>query len=147
MLFKNEAQLRSFLMIGIRDAVEQAQEKIYQILDMFVKEYYSDYSPELYERTYQLYRSLVKTDVYSNGNGYEAQVYFDLSSLNYVTGANPSGEQVMEAAAYGGHGAEGLRVVFGNTGADIWNGVIPVLSTEAYEILREELIAQGILVR
>lgn len=125
----------------------QSQEKIYQILDMFVKEFYADYDPVMYERTYQLYRSLVKTDVYLIGNGYEAEVYFDLSSLNYITGAKPSGEQVMSAAAYGGHGADGLRVVYGNSGADIWNNVIPVLSTEAIEILKEELIAQGVPIK
>lgn len=125
----------------------QSQEKIYQILDMFVKEFYSDYDPVMYERTYQLYRSLVKTDVYLIRNGYEAEVYFDLSSLNYITGAKPSGEQVMDAAAYGGHGADGLRVVSGKSGADIWNGVIPVLSTEAINILKEELIAQGVPIR
>lgn len=149
MIFKNEEQLKFFLLTQCRDAVEKAQEKVYKILDMFVKEFYADYSPVMYERTHQLYRSLVKTDVYLNsfGSGYEAEVYFDLSSLNYVTGRNPSGEQVMEAAAYGGHGAEGLRVVFGNTGTDIWNGVLPVLSTEAKKILVEELIAQGVPIK
>lgn len=147
MVFKNEKQLKNFLLEKCRNAVIQSQEKIYQILDMFVKEFYADYDPVMYERTYQLYRSLVKTDVYLIGNGYEAEVYFDLSSLNYVTGAKPSGEQVMSAAAYGGHGADGLRVVSGNSGADIWNNVIPVLSTEAIEILKEELIAQGVPIK
>ena len=147
MVFENEAQLKSFLLLGCRNAVAQSLEKVYKILDMFVKEFYADYDPVMYERTYQLYRSLVKTDVYSIGNGYEAEVYFDLSSLGYVTGAKPSGGQVMAAAASGGHGAAGLRVVPGNSGADIWNTAIPALSTEVIEILKEELIAQGIPIR
>ena len=111
MVFKNEKQLKDFLLKKSKAALIKSQEQVYQIIDRFVKEFYADYSPELYERTYQLYRSLVKSEIVPTGSGYEAHVYFDLDSLDSVTGAKPSGEQVVSAAASGGHGATGLRVV------------------------------------
>lgn len=147
MVFKNEAQLKNFLLAKCKNALVKSQEQIYRIIDRFVKKFYADYDPVLYERTNQLLNSLVKSEIISTGNGFEAQVYFDLDSLNYVTGAQPSGKQVMDAAAYGGHGAEGLRVVSGDTGVSIWDDPMQILSTEAIEILREMLISEGIPIK
>lgn len=147
MVFKNEKQLKEFLLAKCKNALIKSQQQVYQIIDRFVKEFYADYSPEMYERTYQLYRSLVKSDIKFTGNGYEAYVYFDLDSLDYTTGAKPTGEQVMDAAVYGGHGADGLRVVSGNSGVGIWNDPKEILNTEAINILKRMLISEGIPIK
>lgn len=154
MVFKNEAQLKSFLLAKCRAALERAQEQVYRIVDRFMQEYYADYSPELYERTYQLYRSLVKSDIVPFANGFEAKVYFDLSSISYVTGANPSPEQVWDAASTGHHGAVGvsngvaLKFVAGNTGVVLWNEQYQVeVQAEAITILKNMLIAEGIPIK
>ena len=145
MVFKNEAQLKSFLLAKCKNALIKAQEQVYQIIDRFVKEFYAEFSPEMYERTYQLYRSLVKSDIVSTANGYKAEVYFDFSSLVYTSGSSPSGEQVMNAAAYGGHGAEGLHIIAGGTG--IWDEPKQILNAEALNILKRMLISEGIPIR
>lgn len=146
MVFKNETQLKSFLLAKCQNALIKTQEKVYKIIDMYVQRFYADYDPVMYDRTYQLLHSLVKSEIISTGNGYEAQVYFDMSNLNYVTGRQPSGEQVVSAAAYGGHGATGLKVVYGG-GEDIWFTPLEVLNAEAIEILRSMLIAEGIPIK
>ena len=151
MTFKNEAQLKTFVLNKCKTAVIMAQERVYKIIERFMQEYYSDYSPELYERTYQLYRSLVKSEVISSANGFEAKVYFDLSSINYVTGASPSAEQVWQAASTGHHGAVGvsngvaLKFVAGNSGVILWNEQYQMqVQADAIEILKNMLIAEGI---
>lgn len=146
MTFKNEVQLKSFLLKKCKTALINAQEKVYKIIDLHVQRFYADYAPEMYERTYQLMHSLVKSNIRSTGNGYEAEVYFDLGSIGYSTGAQPSGKQVMGAAAYGGHGAAGLKVVYGG-GADIWNTPKDILDAEAISILAQELMAAGIPIK
>ena len=152
MVFKNEKQLKDFLMAKCKNALIKSQEQVYQIIDRFIKEFYADYSPELYERTYQLYRSLVKSDIVPVGNGFEAQVYFDLDSLDYVTGARPSGEQVMEAAKQGWHGAVGsvgdveLKYV-PTEGVSDWNEPKEILNAEAINILERMLKAEGIPIK
>lgn len=145
MVFKNESQLKSFLLQKCRNALIKSQEQVYQIIDRFVKEFYAEFSPEMYERTYQLYRSLVKSEIIQVGNGYRAEVYFDFGSLVYTTGASPSGEQVMNAASYGGHGAEGLHIIAGGTG--IWDEPKQILDAKAIEILKNMLIAEGVPIR
>lgn len=145
MVFKNEAQLKSFLLSKCQNALIKAQEQVYQIIDRFVKEFYAEFSPEMYERTYQLFQSLVKSDIIKTANGYKAEVYFDFSSLVYTSGFSPSGEQVMNAAAYGGHGAEGLHIIAGGTG--IWDEPKQILNAEAINILKKMLISEGIPIR
>lgn len=146
-VFKNQKELESFLMKQSRQALLKAQDKVYGIIKQFVYKFYNDYDPELYERTYQLLESLVQSRIVSDGKGYKAEIYFDVNGLNYVTGRQPSGEQVMDAAAEGLHGADGLRVMSGKNGIDIWNTPIQRLNAEAINILVDMLKAEGIPVK
>lgn len=146
MVFKNEKQLKEFLLKKCKNALIKSQEQVYQIIDRFIKEFYAEFSPEMYERTYQLFQSLVKSDIIKTGNGYEAKVYFDLSSIDYTTGSRPSGEQVMQAAEWGRHGAMGLAVA-DFKGTSIWHEPLEILNAEAINILKKMLIAEGIPIR
>ena len=145
MVFKNDAQLKSFLMAKCKNALMKSQEQVYQIIDRFVKEFYAEYTPA-YHRTYQLYRSLVKSDIIPSGDGYKAEVYFDLSSLDYITGSKPSGEQVMGAAEWGRHGAMGLAVA-DFKGTSIWHEPLEILDAKAIDILVKMLKDEGIPIK
>lgn len=159
MVFKNEKQLKDFLLQKCRVALTEAQEQIYQIIDGFIKDFYTDYSPEMYERTYQLYHSLVKTRISSVANGFETQIFFDLDGLKYSKpswqgGRSPSGEEVFEAAKKGLHGAVGdagggykFHYEYGNTGINVWEDPMQRLNAEAIEILKNRLIAAGIPIK
>ena len=84
MTFNSMEELKNYILSKSQSAVRVAQEEVYGIIHKFVKQYYSEYDPSVYERTYQLLRSLVKTDVISTGNGWEAQIYFDIGALDYT---------------------------------------------------------------
>ena len=143
MIFKNEKELENFLLAKCRDALFKAQEEVYNIIKKFLDQFYADYDPIMYQRTNQFLNSLVKSRVVPDGKGYSAEVYFDLDYI-YRTGSYPTGEQVMQAAKYGGHGAEGLRVMSGKSGVDVWNSPLQILDTEAIKILVDMLKAEGI---
>lgn len=153
MVFKNEKQLEAFLMNKCRLALMKAQDKVYSIIQNFVRQFYSEYSPELYERTYQLLRSLVQSRIVSDGKGYKAEIYFNIDGLKYNTGANPSGEQVMAAASQGAHGAIGqangvdLKYISSGAGTGVWDDPIMYLDAEAINILKSMLIAEGIPIK
>ena len=147
--FKSTEEMKSYIISKIQPAVIKAQEQVFQVIDRFVKQYYAEFSPSMYERTYQLYRSLVKADVRSTGNGYEAEVYFDIGALDYamktingITVPNKgwSEEKTLSAAAHGYHGG-----YIGGTA--IYDEPVAILSTEAVEILKRMLIAEGIPLR
>lgn len=149
MTFKNRSELLNFLYDKAYSALRNAQGTVYEIIRDFVVQFYEDYDPVLYERTEQLLRSLVRGDIRPSANGWVADVYFDLSSLNYITGNQPTGEQVMRAAAQGLHGAigEDFLYVQGDTGVSIWNDPLQVLDAEAIRVLRDRLREQGIPIK
>ena len=87
MKFKNETQLKNFLMQKCRAAVAGTEQKVHSIIDKCLRQFYAQFSPDEYIRTEQLLHSLVKSKVETNGkNGYKAKVYFDVSALNYQNG-------------------------------------------------------------
>ena len=149
MVFKNRNELLRFLYDKAYDALRDAQVVVYDIIQDYLQQFYADYDPVLYERTEQLLRSLVKSDIRSSSKGFVADVYFDLSSLNYVTGNQPTGEQVMKAAAQGLHGAIGSNLLYvqGDTGIGVWNDVLQALDAEAIRILRDRLVERGIPIK
>lgn len=149
MTFKNENELKTFLLQKCKDAMAQTQNKIYAIIKRALVEFYGDYNPVLYERTNQLLNSLVKSEIRQVGNGYRAEVYFDLSSINYITGNMPTGHQVMQAASYGEHGAIGKDFLYvsGDAGVDVWNTPIQEIDAMAINMIVRELKTQGVPVR
>ena len=142
-----------------RLALLKAQDKVYAIIKKFVYNYYNDYDPTLYERTYQLLRSLVESRIVPDGKGYKAEIYFALDKLKYTKfkwqeGNAPTGEQVFEAAKQGWHGAVGdagggyrFISIVGDTGVNIWSDPIQVLDAKAINILKDMLIAEGIPIK
>lgn len=145
MVIKNEAQLREIIFADCRRALAKTQEKIYKIIDLYLQKFYADYDPVMYDRTEQLLHSLVKSDIRQEGNRLIAEVYFDLSYI-YKTGAHPSGEDVMFQASHGGHGAKGLKVVYGS-GVDVWYTPLEIIDAQAADILRQMLIEEGVPIR
>ncbi len=145
MVFKNEKELERFLMKQSRQALLKAQDKVYSIIKKFVYQFYSEYDPTMYERTYQFLQSLVQSRIVSDGKGYKVEIYFDLGYI-YKTGSNPSGEQVMEAADWGRHGAMGLAVA-DFKGKSVWHGSLAELDAKAINILVDMLRAEGVPIK
>lgn len=146
MTFKSIEALKNHMISHIQSAILKSQEQIYQIIDRFVKEYYAEFTPEMYERTYQLYRSLVKSDIIVIGNECKAHVYFDIDALDYamktiggksIPNKGWSEEKTLLAAAHGSHGGYAK-------GTAIWDKPLSILNTEAYNILKRMLISEGI---
>lgn len=90
MVFKNEKQLEKFLLQKCKTAVAGTEQKVHNIIDKCLKQFYAQFDPDEYIRTEQLLHSLVKSEVKKVGNGYEAEVYFDKDALNYATGYMPT---------------------------------------------------------
>lgn len=158
MVIKNEAQLKQILLAKCKNAVIKAQEQIYQIIHRFIKAFYveDDFSPEMYERTYQLLSSLVKSEIISTGNGYQARVYFDVDKLDHYRhtikshgkkytyeGKHKWGEQqILDTALTGGlpHGGHA-------GGTQIWYEALSQLNAEAINTLKRMLISEGIPIK
>ena len=148
MVFKNEAQLRAFILKKSQSAVVAAEEKVHRTIDECLNQFYDEFDPEEYIRTSQLLHSLVRSGIKSTGNGYEAEVYFDVDALNYAIGVVPtrsgtgyatwSGEKVLDVAMtsavpHGGYAS----------GTAIWSVSMAKLG-DIKALLVQELRNQGV---
>lgn len=167
MIFRNEIELKNQLKKSIIKSVLVERTRIYNVIQKAVKDYYNDYSPQFYERTYQFLNSLVVTDIIDKGNRISARIYFDYASLDYSTktfskfgynpfnrkdipidgGAtfnNPKGNayKVIQSASYGLHGGKML-----GRGVSTWIVPIAILHQQFRENLKYTLITNGINVK
>ena len=165
MVFNSLDELKNYILTQSQVAIEKAQEKVAIIIKHFLDEYYKEFSPEVYIRTNQLLNSLVKSDIKNVGDGWVAEVYFDISKLDYSKREVPKGqpwsdyasenntyrrnnwtkendEWVLETAMIGSKPHGGYA-----GGTAIWTESMEVLDKQAIKILKEELIKAGIPVR
>ena len=151
MVFHNERELKNYILSCSDFAIKAAQEKVMMIINHFLTEFYREFTPEVYDRTEQLLRSLTKSNIKSTGNGWVAEVYFDLSALDYsINRVNSSQtywseEEVLENAMVGKYPHGGYTKATGNT--QIWTESMKVLTKERIEILKKSLIEAGIPVK
>ena len=132
-------------------AVQETKEKVFKIIFNVVAQYYDEFQPEYYQRTLQLLFSLVDTDARKQGNGFVAEVYFDVDSIDYQIGKLNRGysddwddEKIINEIMIGGsHG--GYIAPNGNT--KVWTESIGILNAELIQILKQELIKNGIPVK
>ena len=105
----------------------------------------------MYERTYQLFRSLVKSDIKQTANGWVAEVYFDLDALDYhmklVNGIprpneGASEKKTLESAMIGEKPHDGYA-----SGTSIWTESLSILNQERYNMLKKVLNDAGIPVK
>ena len=91
MVFKNEAQLKKFLIEKCANAVANTEKKVHDEFADSLNQFYTEFQPEEYIRTGALLNSLEHTGVKRSGNQYmskaEAEVYFKTPS--YEQGLMP----------------------------------------------------------
>lgn len=150
-VFNSTEEIRNYVLSRMDVAVKRVQEKVYDVCSRFLNMFYGEYNPMVSERTYQVFNSLVKSDVRRSGDTVEAEVYFDLSALSHprqyigqdgrTVYANWSESQIMESvmtgATHGGR-ADGTAVYIESLG---------MVSPQAIQWLKQELIACGVPVR
>jgi hypothetical protein len=143
MIFKSRKQLESYLMKKCEAAIRKTRDEIYDILDSELHKFYNEFEPYAYHSTQQLLHSLVKTEVVRMGNAVMAEVYFDADSLNYITGSQPLGSDVVDAAAHGLHGATG-GFYYVPVGNGIWDGPMATLDAKIVNNIVDKLKALNV---
>lgn len=93
--------------------LQDTRDYIFEIAKIHLQEYYDEYSPKYYRRTYQFLESLVKLGVNVKGNSFDIEVKIDEDYLNYEYPGSPqfgernipaTGLMVAEWANVGSHG-------------------------------------------
>ena len=80
---KNQEQLRKVLQSYVASALEKTQKEIYDIIQESINDYYKEYTPKYYDRTYKFLNSLVKPKVEIKGDTIECEVKIDEEYSRY----------------------------------------------------------------
>lgn len=152
MVFKNDAQLKKFLISKCVNAVGNTEKKVHKELAKNLDKFYTEFEPVEYIRTGALHGSLDFTGAVRTGNGATAEVYFNTPS--YEQGVMPlkhtpehgsygwatwTGKKVLDVAM-----TDGLPHGRYESGTPIWTESMANLGGRKgiENLLREELIKQ-----
>lgn len=100
-IIRNIAQLESALDKYAAYAVDKMADEVKKKIEEFIKYYYQEYSPEVYQRTWEFLNSVTRTEVRKEGNAWCAEVYID-TSIMYKNGWSMEGTAIQ--ANQGLHG-------------------------------------------
>lgn len=145
------SEIKKDILKKMPKAVRVVQEKVHDVCTKFLNMFYGEYDPYVAIRTYQVFNSLVKSDIRSTGNGFEADVYFDLSALNHPSSymgqngimvhRNWSESEIMSSVMTGStHGGRA-------DGTPVFTEADAQVAVKARQWLAQELRAAGIPIR
>jgi hypothetical protein len=106
-VLNNMDELEKALQPTLLGLVNQMANEVYVTLNYFLNEYYTGWTPQIYQRTEDFLHSAVKTEAKMVGNKAVASVYIDYQSMNNYIKA--TGFQVTTWANEGLHGGLSVR--------------------------------------
>lgn len=124
--FKNMVELEKGLNTAMLFAIKKVQQQVYVVIQNFIKDYYHDYLPIEYHRTYDFFNSLTKSEIKKVSNGYECEVYIDTSQMDYY---RHEAIEVVDMINRGFHADTGM-----NGGERIHNGIYSDPYSARYDI-------------
>lgn len=100
-MVSSKKDLENYLLNTVcKQVCEFAANEVYEAINYFIAQYYSEWEPSFYQRQYDFLHSAFKTTVKKVGNSYVAEVgidyesldnYKDATGLQVVTWANTKG--------------------------------------------------------
>jgi len=117
MQIRNQNDLNKLLLDQCKQICELMANEVYEAINFFLNQYYTEWSPSFYQRSYDMLHSAFKTDIKKVGNGYQAVVGIDYESLDDYE--NATGYDVISWANNSLHGSL-------DTGTDtrVWDDAI-----------------------
>jgi len=105
-VIKNMNDLIKILEARIKTALEMTQDEIMKVVQNHIDDYYTEYNPSRYIRTFEFQlHSLIKTNVVNNGGRLSCTVEIDPEYLHYTYPGNyMTGLGVAELANNHSHG-------------------------------------------
>lgn len=128
-VIKSINDLSKIIESRIQQALKMTQQEIFKVIQEHISDYYQEpvfrngtsAIPMIYDRTYKLLNSLIKTDIVKNGNTLSCSVEIDPNYLNYKYMGGASGLDVMLSANEQFHGwsIEGDMRIWDDTLAEL----------------------------
>lgn len=131
--FRSISEIRNKMNSACNIAVKNACERLLKKLQELIHtEYYDQYNPKEYIRTYQFLHSAM-TEMISKNCG---RIFMDENAMNYKEW---TGELQLHYGSQGYHGSLSIK-----TDGRFWDAFAEFCQKNVRQILKEELIKQGV---
>ena len=132
--FATMVSLENYIESACEKAVQNACNRLLGTLQQLIDtEYYDQFEPDYYRRTYQFWKSATTRMLTKNCG----EIFMDEDAMNYVSYWD--GELQLQFASRGYHGTTAIQ-----TEGRFWSAFVQYCEQNAVNILREELAKQGI---
>lgn len=116
-VIRSMSDLTKIIESRIQQALKMTQQEIFEVIQQHITEYYKEpvfrngtsAIPMLYDRSYKLLNSLIKTDIAKSGETISCSVEIDPNYLDYQYMGGASGLDVMLSAEQAFHGWLGCK--------------------------------------
>ncbi len=111
-IIRSMSDLTKIIESRIQQALKMTQQEIFEVIQQHITDYYKEpvfrngtsAIPMIYDRTYKLLNSLIKTDIVKSGGNISCKVEIDPNYLDYQYMGGASGLDVMLSANEQFHG-------------------------------------------
>ena len=109
----------------IQQALKMTQQEIFEVIPEHIIDYYHEYTPRAYQRTWQFLNSLIKTEVVKSSNGLSCSVEIDKNYLSHRYDGGATGLEVVTYANQHSHGG-----VYDDDFGQFWDDAMQELGLE-----------------
>ena len=141
-VFKSIIDVNNYIESACEKAIEFVAERMTQELESYIREdFYNQYRPRFYDRTYQL----LKSPKYNMINSKSAEIFIDMDAIHYLIddpAYNYDKTDVVKLASLGYHGTIDIF-----RPGMFWEDFIEWCNKNVPYLMKQELKKQGIPVK
>lgn len=115
-VIRSMSDLTKILESRIQKALKMTQQEIFEIIQQHITDYYKEYTPHMYQRTWEFLNSLIKTHIVRTNGVMSCTVEID---RNYLTYRYDGGATGLEAATYANKHSHGG--IYDDDFGQFWN--------------------------
>lgn len=124
-VIKSISDLTKIIESRIQQALKMTQQEIFEVVQHHITDYYHEYSPRMYQRTWEFLNSLIKTEIVKSSNGVSCSVEIDKDYLSYRYQGGATGLNVVTYANQHSHGG-----VYDDDFGQFWDDAMAELGLE-----------------
>lgn len=124
-VIKSMSDLTKILESRIQQALKMTQQEIFKVIQQHITDYYHEYNPRMYQRTWKFLDSLIKTNIVNTNGTISCTVEIDKDYLPYRYKGGATGLEVANYANQYSHGG-----VYDDDFGQFWDDAMAELGLE-----------------
>lgn len=124
-VIRSMSDLTKIIESRIQQALKMTQQEIFEVIQQHITDYYHEYTPRIYQRTWEFLNSLIKTNIVKTNGTISCTVEIDKEYLSYRYKGGATGLEVATYANQHSHGG-----IYDDDFGQFWDDAMAELGLE-----------------